>query len=257
MAQRININADLGESYGAFQIGDDSALLDVVASANIACGMHGGDPSVMRRTVAEAAARGVSIGAHPGLNDLWGFGRRRIPVVAEEIEYLVAYQIGALRAIAAYEDEPVTHVKLHGALYGMANEDLALAEAVARAIRVSGPELIHLAPPGGALERASRALGLPIAREGFVDRSYEACGALTPRTAPGAVIREPEIAVERALRLACEGVVIARTGEKVALEVDSLCIHGDEPGASEIARAVRSALESAGIEVATLPRMLM
>ena len=133
MAQRININADLGESYGAFQIGDDSALLDVVASANIACGMHGGDPSVMRRTVAEAAARGVSIGAHPGLNDLWGFGRRRIPVVAEEIEYLVAYQIGALRAIAAYEDEPVTHVKLHGALYGMANEDLALAEAVARA----------------------------------------------------------------------------------------------------------------------------
>lgn len=256
MAQRININADLGESYGPFQIGDDAALLDLVASASIACGMHGGDPSVMRRTLAEAAARGVSIGAHPGLNDLWGFGRRRIPTAAEDVEYLVAYQIGALRALAGYESQPLSHVKLHGALYAMADEDLGLAEAVSRAIRTAAPDLIHLGPPGGAQERASRALGLRIAREGFVDRTYEVSGALTSRGMAGAVIREPELAAEQAVRLASEGVVIARTGETVALEVDSLCVHGDEPGASEIARAVRAALESAGIEIVPLPRMM-
>ena len=257
MAQRININADLGESYGAFQIGEDAALLDIVKTANVACGMHGGDPGVMRRTVAEAAARGVSIGAHPGFNDLWGFGRRRIAMQPEDVEYLIAYQIGALRALAAYENAPVTHVKLHGALYAMADEDLALAEAAARAIRVAGSDLIHLAPPGGALERASRALDQPIAREGFVDRSYEASGALTPRSEAGAVIRDPERAAEQALRMAAEGVVVARTGETLALEADSLCIHGDEPGAAEIARAVRSALDSAGLEVVALPQMLM
>lgn len=256
MAQRININADLGESYGPFQIGDDAALLDVVATASIACGMHGGDASVMRRTLAEAAARGVSIGAHPGLNDLWGFGRRRIPTPAEDIEYLVAYQIGALRGLTAYESEPLTHVKLHGALYAMADEDLGMAEAVSRAIRTAAPDLIHLAPPGGAQERASRALGLRIAREGFVDRAYEASGALSPRGAPGAVIRDPEIAAEQAVRLACEGVVVARTGERVALEVDSLCIHGDEPGAASLARSVRRALESAGIEIVPLPQLM-
>lgn len=255
MAARININADLGEGHGAYDIGDDLALLDIVKTANIACGMHGGDATVMRRVVGEAARRGVSIGAHPGFNDLWGFGRRQIRMNAADLEYLVAYQIGAMRAMAAYEGQPVTHVKIHGAMNNMACVDRGYADAVARAVKTVAPDLIHLVIPRTEMERATLAAGLPMAREGFVDRAYEASGLLASRAVEGAVIRDPNTAAERALMLATEGVVIARTGEPVAIEVDSLCVHGDEPSAVAVARAAREALEMAGVEIVPLPEM--
>ena len=256
MTARININADLGEGHGAFEIGDDLALLDIVKTANIACGMHGGDPTVMRRVLAEAAARGVSIGPHPGFNDLWGFGRRAIRMNAGDLEYLVAYQIGALRGLAAYERQTPTHMKIHGAMNNMACEDRDYADAIARALKTVAPDLIHLVIPGGQMERATLEAGLTLAREGFVDRSYEADGLLTPRGVPGAVIKDPEAAADRAVRMATEGVVVARTGETIALEIESLCVHGDEPSAVAVARAARDGLEQAGVQIVTLPEMI-
>lgn len=256
MTRRININADMGEGFGAYDIGDDAALLEIVKTANIACGKHGGDPGVMRRVAMAAVARGVSIGAHPGFDDLWGFGRRRIRMNADDLEYLVAYQIGAMRAMAVYAGAEITHVKAHGAMNTMAAADPDYARAIARAVKTVAPDLIHLVMPGTELEAATRALDLPLAREAFVDRSYEASGHLTPRGTPGAVLTDPAEAAARAVRMVEEGRLIARTGETLDLRFDSLCVHGDEPTAVAVARAAREALERAGTTIVTLPQMM-
>lgn len=253
--RRININADMAEGFGPYDIGDDAALLGIVASANIACGMHGGDPGVMRRVAIAAAARGVSIGAHPGFDDLWGFGRRRIDMAADALEHLVAYQIGAMQAMAAYAGVPVTHVKAHGALNNMACIRADYALAIARAVKVVDATLIHLVMPGTELERATLALDLPLAREAFVDRAYEDDGTLTPRRVAGAVIRDPGAAAARAVRMVTEGVVLSRHGTPLPLAFDSLCVHGDEPTAVAVAQAVRAALEAAGVAIVPLPEI--
>ncbi|HEX3416662.1 MAG TPA: 5-oxoprolinase subunit PxpA, partial [Stellaceae bacterium] len=181
MSKEINLNADMGEGFGAYDIGDDAGLLKIIRSASIACGFHAGDPVTMRRLVTEAAAQGVSIGAHPGFNDLWGFGRRRIDMNPRELEYMIAYQIGALQAMACYAGANVTHLKPHGALNNMAAEDIELALAIGRAIKTVDRDIIYVALAGSAMEKAGRELGLPVAREGFCDRLYDDDGNLTSR----------------------------------------------------------------------------
>lgn len=256
MARSINLNADLGEGFGPYQIGDDEAMLSAVASANIACGFHAGDPSVMRHVVERARARGVSIGAHPGFNDVQGFGRRRIDLSPAEIEDMVAYQIGALQAVAVLAGGTVTHVKPHGALSNIAAGHSATAAAIARAIHAVDRTLIFVAIAGSEMEQAGRMQGLTIAREGFCDRQYEDAGALASRKIPGTVYHDPKVAVRQALELA-EGRITTRSGKVVACEVDTLCIHGDEPTGAAIARAVRAALEEAGYEIAPLPALAL
>lgn len=253
---KVNLNADMGEGFGAYDIGNDAALLDIVATANVACGMHGGDPSVMVRVTAAAAAKGVSVGAHPGFNDLWGFGRRKIEMSATDLEALVAYQIGALQALARAAGTNVTHVKAHGALNNMACVRADYARAIATAIVKVDRSLIHLVMPGTEMETASRAADLPTALEAFVDRSYEADGTLTPRGFPGAVLHDADAAAARAVKMVQTGTVVARTGETVPLTIHSLCVHGDEPSAVATARATRRALDEAGITIAPLPAMV-
>jgi UPF0271 protein len=257
MARRVNLNADMGESYGAYKMGDDERLLKVVRTASIACGFHAGDPTVMHELVMRAKEEGVSIGAHPGFNDLWGFGRRRIDTDLRDLEYMVAYQIGALQAIARYADLKVTHVKPHGALSNMAAENIELALAVARAIKTVDRDLICLAVAGTQLEGAARKLNLPLAREAFCDRSYEDDGNLTPRKIPGAVITDPRAARDNALKMVLDGEVISRNGKRLVLRPESLCVHGDEPHAYAVATAVREGLEAAGVRVVTLPEMAL
>jgi len=252
---RVNLNADLGEGFGAYDIGDDEALLGIVRSANVACGFHAADPTVMHRVVHRAAAEGVSVGAHPGFNDLWGFGRRRIQMDPRELEYMVAYQIGALQAMAAYAGVAVTHVKPHGALNNMAAEDPDLALAIGRAIKTVDPALIYVALSGSQMERAAQELGLPLAREGFADRQYEDDGNLTPRSIPGAVIHDPRAAAAQAVQMVREQHVVSRRGTRIPARIDTLCVHGDEPTAVAVARAVRAGLVEAGIEVVPLPEL--
>ena len=253
---KINLNADMAEGFGPYDIGDDAALMDIVKSANIACGLHGGDATIMRRTVEIAKAKGVSIGAHPGFNDLWGFGRRALKMKADDLENLVAYQIGALQAMAAYAGVPVTHVKAHGALNNMACVDLDYARAVARAVKVVSPDLIHLVMPGTALETASAELGLTIGREAFIDRTYEEDGTLTPRAMAGSVLKDADEAAARAVKMVETKQIPARSGKLLNIEFDSLCVHGDEPTAVAVAKACRAAFDAAGIEVVTLPEMV-
>jgi len=255
MTDRVNLNADLGEGFGAYDIGADEALLEIVGSANVACGMHAGDPVVMHRVVTRAAANGVSIGAHPGFNDLWGFGRRRIDMSPRHLEYLVAYQIGALAAIAAYAGARVTHVKPHGALNNMAAEDRELALAVGRAMRTVDPDLIYVALSGSEMDRAGEKLGLRVAREAFVDRLYEDDGNLTSRKTPGAVIADAALAAERVVRMVREQTVVSRHGKSIPTRIDTLCVHGDEPSAVAVAAAARNALERAGIGLVPLTEM--
>jgi UPF0271 protein len=256
MARQINLNADMGESFGAYKMGQDEALLKIVRSASIACGFHAGDPSVMHGLVTRAKEEGVSIGAHPGFNDLWGFGRRRIDTNLRDLEYMVAYQIGALQAMAQYAGLKVTHVKAHGALSNMGAENIEVALAVGRAVKTVDRSLIFLAVAGTQLEAAAIKLGLPLAREGFCDRSYEDDGNLTPRKIAGAVIGDPQIAAKNALRIALDGEVVSRTGKRLALRADSLCVHGDEPNAPAVAKAVRETLEANGVRVVPLPEMI-
>jgi UPF0271 protein len=256
-ARAININADLGEGYGAYTMGDDEALLGIVASANIACGFHAGDPMVMARTVRQAIKNGVSIGAHPGFNDLGGFGRRPIPTSPAETEALVAYQIGALAAIAAANGGRVSHVKPHGALSNMAAVDDGLAGAIARAIHCVDRELIFLAVAGSAMARAGRAAGLNVAEEAFADRTYDDDGNLTSRKRPDALIRDSAAAVAHVLRMIEEGALVSVSGKRIPARIDSICVHGDEPTAVAVARAVRAGLERAGYAVTPLPALAL
>jgi UPF0271 protein len=249
--RRIDLNADLGESFGAYSIGDDEGLLGVVTSANIACGFHGGDPATMRLTVRRCLEKGVAIGAHPGLPDLAGFGRREMHITPDEAYELTVYQLGALQAFCTAEGGALRHVKPHGALYNMAASDEALAAAIARAVARVSPDLILVGLAGSALTRAGEAAGLCVAGEAFADRSYRADGTLTPRREPGAVL-PPERAAAQAVQLARDGVVRAQTGADIAVRAETICVHGDSPHAVELARLVRRALEEGGLTLAAL-----
>jgi len=248
----IDLNCDMGESFGAYTMGADVEVMRSITSANVACGYHGGDPAVMRRTVALARDAGVAVGAHPGFPDLVGFGRREMRVSPQEVEDMVLYQIGALAAIAASEGVRLQHVKAHGALYNQAARDRALADAIARGVKAFDPALIMFVLPDSELQRAGEAAGLRIAREGFADRAYEPDGSLTPRSRPGAVVHDPGDVVRRAVRMATDGRVTAADGSEIALAVETICTHGDTPGAHELTRLLRAGLESAGVGVAAV-----
>ncbi len=250
--QRIDLNADLGEGFGVYALGDDDALLACITSANIACGFHAGDPATMARTVVAAGERSVAVGAHPGLPDLAGFGRREMALVPAEIRDLVAYQIGALAAFAARGGQKFQHVKPHGALYAMAEREQAVADAMAQAVRDFDRGLILVGQSGGRLVGAGQAMGLRVAHEVFADRAYLPDGALMPRNQAGAVLHDPGTIAARAVRLAREGVILAADGARLMLVADTLCLHGDTPGAAALARAVRDALESEGVTVRSL-----
>ncbi len=249
---KIDLNCDMGESFGAYTIGADEAVMATITSANVACGYHGGDPGVMRRTVRLARDAGVAVGAHPGFPDLLGFGRREMRMAAQDVEDMVLYQIGALAAIARSEGVRLSHVKPHGALYNMAVTDKELAAAIARAVVAFDPALIFFALPGSELARAANGLGLQVALEGFADRAYQPDGSLTPRSRAGAVIHDIEAVVARALRMATDGDVIALDGSRLDMRVDTICTHGDTQGAPSLTRALRAGLERAGVTVAAV-----
>ena len=248
---KVDLNCDMGEGFGPWPMGDDEAMLDIVSSANIACGFHAGDPSIMFRTAETAKHKGVAIGAHPGFNDLHGFGRRVIRGdTPAEIERMVAYQIGAMQAVAALAGHKVTYVKAHGSLNNMANEDESLARAIARAIKGVDASLINVCMPGLLMEKASEELGLRVAREFFADRTYEDDGTLTSRKKPGSVLHDADAAAERVLRTLQDKAVVTTSGRRIPIEIDTICVHGDEPSAVVMARTVRAKLEANGIAIA-------
>lgn len=251
----INLNADLGESFGPWVMGDDDALLDVVASANLACGFHAGDPDVMRRTVRACVAKGVSIGAHPGYHDLQGFGRRALKLSHAEIENLVAYQVGALAAIAALEGGSVTHVKPHGALNNQACADAGIAAAICRAVRSIDPGLILLAPAASALLTAGQETGLKVVEEIFADRAYQDDGQLAPRGTPGAMVHGAENCAAHVQAMLDAGALIALSGKRIPTAIGSICVHGDGAAAVTVARYLREALKAGGWQVAPLPAL--
>lgn len=246
----IDLNCDCGEGFGPYRMGDDAAMLDIVTSVNVACGFHAGDPEIMAKIFGAAKARGVAIGAHPGFPDLWGFGRRRLPFTTGEIERIVAYQIGAASALAAYAGARLGHVKPHGALSNMAAEDEAAARAIVHAVKAVDKSLAFLAPAGTILETEALAQGLPVAREIFADRAYTEAGLLVERSRPGAVLKNPAEAAKRAAEMVLEGAIITVSGRRVKTQIDSVCVHGDTPGAVAMARTVRARIEHAGITLA-------
>ena len=249
---RIDLNSDLGESFGPWPMGQDVALMESITSANVACGFHAGDPGVMRQTIALAKVRGVALGAHPGFPDLVGFGRREMKATPAEVEDFVLYQVAALAGMAQAHGIKLQHVKAHGALYNMACRDRALAYAIAKAVAAFDRSLILFGLPDSELLRAGRTVGLPVAAEVFADRAYERDGSLTPRTKPGSVIHDTTAVVERAVRMVQDKEVVTTDGSVVALQADTICLHGDTPGAADHAREVRRGLEAAGIRIAAL-----
>ncbi|MFN8091010.1 MAG: 5-oxoprolinase subunit PxpA [Vicinamibacteria bacterium] len=252
---RVDLNADLGEAFGAYAMGADEAVLAYVSSANVACGFHAGDPTVIDRTVARAVRAGVAVGAHPSHFDLRGFGRREIAADPAEVEADVVYQVGAVAAFARAHGSHLTHVKPHGALYNQAARDETLARAVARGVARFSREVVLVGLAGSApMRRAAEAEGLRFAAEAFADRAYDAEGRLVPRSRPGALLTDPSSAAAKAVRIVCEGRIAAVDGTTVELAADTLCLHGDNPHALEIARAVREALEAAGVTVQALAR---
>lgn len=246
----IDLNADLGESFGRYELPGEDDLLALVTSANVACGFHAGGPLVMQRTVSAAIGHGVTIGAHPGYPDLPGFGRRELAATPAEISADVTYQIGALDAFCRSAGTRVRYVKLHGALYHRAVRDRDVAKAVAFAIRQLDSEMVVLGAEGSALLQAASATGLDVAREAFVDRAYQPDGQLVPRGAPGAVLDDADAIAERALRMVQDKNVVAIDGTRCIIRADSLCVHGDGPNAAAIVRAVRQRFETEGITLA-------
>jgi UPF0271 protein len=244
----VDLNCDLGESFGRYKLGDDAAMMSLITSANVACGFHGGDPDVMMETVMLAKQHGVSLGAHPGYPDLQGFGRRQMRLSPDEIRHHILYQVGALAAFARAVGVRLVHVKPHGALYNLAARDEETAAAVARAIFSYDPGLILVGLAGSRLVEAGRALGLRVANEGFPDRAYLPNGQLIPRNQSGAIIHTPQAVAENALHLVREGLIIG--GQTT--QIDTLCLHGDNETAVENARAVREVLQSAGVSISPL-----
>lgn len=254
-APLVNLNADLGEGFGAWKMGDDSALLQIINSANVACGFHAGDPAIMRYTVREAFARGVSVGAHPSFPDLQGFGRRAMVMSPSDLEASLLYQIGALQAMASAEGGRVTHVKPHGALNNMASVDATIAETVVRAMQGLHAGLILLAPAQSALSRAAEMAGVPVCYEIFADRAYLDDGQLMPRAQPGAVLHEAQACVAHVLRMLQEKAIVTATGLCLPTRIDSICVHGDGPDAVATARLIRHALTSEGYGLVPLDRV--
>src|SRR5215813_4420488 len=224
----INLNADIAEGWGAYDIGNDAELMKIIKSASVACGFHAGDANTMHRLCVLAKDLGVSVGAHPGFNDLWGFGRRRIQMKPGDLEYMVAYQIGALQAMATYAGLKVTHLKPHGALNNMAAEDASYAMAIGRAIKTVDKDIIYVAPFGSEMEKAAEKLGLRLASEGFADRQYNDDGTLASRSIPGTVLKDPAAAAEQVLRMVQQGEIVSRTGKLIKADVRTICVHGDE-----------------------------
>lgn len=252
MPYKINLNSDLGEAFGAWPMGDDAAMMDIVASANIACGFHGGDPMVMTRTVRTAIAKGVSLGAHPGYPDLQGFGRRAMGMSVAEVEAMVAYQIGALSAIAAACGGRVTHVKPHGALSNLAAVNSDMANALGRAIKAVDASLIFLAPAGSEMAKAGHKIGLPMAEEVFADRNYDDNGNLVPRGSANAMVHDSDEAAQNVMRMITQGVIRSVSGKDVPCTVHSVCVHGDEETAVAMARRLRATLEKNGVAIVAL-----
>lgn len=254
--QEVDLNSDLGESFGQFTVGNDEAMLDVVTSANVACGFHAGDALVMHRTVTLAKARGLDVGAHPGFLDLWGFGRRTITGDSPaDVGKMVVYQLGAMQAIARACGHAMTHVKLHGAMATQAFTDGALSAAIVAAIRSVDRDLVLVTTPHNATERAARQAGLRVACEVFADRSYGENGLTLPRHLPDAVIHDPERAAERALQMIEEQAIRTVSGAKVPMPVHTLCVHGDNPQGVTIARTLRARLTGAGIAIRPLSQL--
>jgi len=245
----VDLNCDMGESFGAYKLGHDEEILAYVTSANIACGFHAGDPGTMRKTVRLAMEHGVAVGAHPGLQDLVGFGRRRMDITPQEAYDIVVYQIGALWGFVKAEGGSLSHVKPHGELYNMAAKDARLAEAIAEAVYKVDPELILFGLAGSELVKAGQRIGLRTASEVFADRTYQADGTLTPRREPGAVITDENQALAQVIRMVKEGKVQTLQQVNVPIRADTICIHGDGPKAAEFARNIRAALTEAGIAV--------
>lgn len=243
----IDLNSDMGESYGPYTMGNDSRLLDIVSSANVACGFHAGDPMVMRDTVVTALQRGVDIGAHPGFMDLFGFGRRQMPDQRpSDVEQIVAYQIGALQAVASLHGGKVTHFKAHGALGNMAAVDEGLSQAIVNAVKAVAPDLIFVIPPYSLTERVAERAGLRIAREVFADRAYDDSGYLQSRKIPGSVIHDPVIAANRILEMIETNHITTVSGKRLPVQIDSICVHGDSAESVAMAGAVKALLLEGG-----------
>ena len=250
MQPAIDLNADLGEGFGRSRLPEDEALLDLVSSANIACGFHAGDATTMRDTVRAAAARGVAIGAHPSYPDIPGFGRRELGLSPKEIHFHVACQLRALRDVCAAENAKLSYVKPHGALYNRAAKDRTAADAIVRAICEVEPSLVMLGLAGSEMARAAQHGGVGFAAEAFADRAYEPDGSLVPRSKPGAVIHDVRSAVDRAITLLKSNTIIANDGTPLAVAAQSLCIHGDNPDAAPMLRELRARLEETGVRIA-------
>ena len=246
---RIDINSDVGESFGAYTIGHDAGLMKSITSANIAAGFHGGDPSVLRETIRQAKTHGVAVGAHPGFPDLVGFGRRELNVTPKEAEDFVLYQVAAVAGVAAAEGVALQHVKPHGALFNMAVRNAELSAAIARAVAAVDRSLILFGLPGSEILNAGRAAGLRVAAEVFADRAYEPDGSLASRRKPGSVIHDPDAVVARAVRMVTDRTVVATDGSVVHLDADTMCVHGDTPGSDDLAAKIRAGLEAAGVTV--------
>lgn len=252
-AGHVNINSDLGESFGPWVMGNDADVLKIVKSANVACGFHASDPVVMADTVKLCVQNGVSIGAHPGFADLQGFGRRVINLSTRELETNIAYQIGALMGIAALHGAKVTHMKVHGMMGNMSAESAEMSEAICRATRAVDRDLIVLAQANTEQGKAARKLGLRVAEEVFADRTYTDKGFLTPRREPNSMIKDPAQAVAHVRRMVDEQAIYSTSGKRIPCQVDSICVHGDGPTAVTVSTAVRQGLETAGIRIVPLP----
>lgn len=254
MQASVDLNADMGEGFGPWRLGDDAALLDVVSSANIACGLHAGDPDVMAATMARAVAAGVGIGAHPGFADLQGFGRRRMDLSGASLANLVRYQLGAAQAMARGAGGAVGHLKLHGALANMASEDAGLARVCYEAALTVDPAIVLVVLAGTAQEAAARSLGARTACEIFADRAYNDDATLLDRRQPGSVIHDAGHAAERILAMLEAGAIIAASGRRIPTRIDTICLHGDTPAAVELGGRLRRALEAAGVAIAVMER---
>lgn len=248
---RIDLNSDLGEGYGPWSMGDDGQILSVVTSANVACGGHASDPDTMFKTLTMARENGVTVGAHPGYADRIGFGRRVIPMSPDEIARMCAAQIGALKGVAALAGLPVSYVKPHGALANLAAKDRAVADAIVATVQKLDPGLAVLAISGTEVERAARAVGLPVYSEIFADRGYLSSGQLVPRDQPGAMIHDPETATARLLSFLKTGLMPVVDGDPINLAAHSICVHGDSPGAVAMAREIRGRLTAEGVQIAS------
>ncbi|KEO84725.1 LamB/YcsF family protein [Tumebacillus flagellatus] len=246
---RVDLNCDMGESFGVWKMGVDEQILPYITSANLACGFHAGDPATMRKSVVRALEHGIGIGAHPGLPDLAGFGRRNMDITPRDAYDMVVYQIGALYGFVRSEGGVLQHVKPHGALYNMAAKSARLSEAIAEAVYKVDPTLILFGLSGSELVKAGEAIGLRTAHEVFADRTYQQDGTLTPRSQADALITDEDTSVQQVLRMVKEGKVTSRQGADISIQADTVCLHGDGAHALEFARKIRSLLEQSEVAV--------